>query len=74
MLAAFHPVHHQNHPYRVHHYEPYENELHMEGIEYPVKLKQVQKVERQNSISINVFGLVDNGLCPIYITKTDTIV
>lgn len=70
ILAARHPVGKRDHPNRVAHYQRHENELNMEGIEYPVKINQVKKFERQNpTISINVFGYEDNELFPLYITK-----
>ena len=31
----------------------------MKGIEYPVCLKDIPKVEKQNNLSINVFALKD---------------
>ena len=43
-----------------------ENTLNMEGIEYPVSLKDIDKFERQNpSISITVFGYKENGVYPL---------
>ena len=39
-----------------------ENTLNMEGIEYPVSLKDIDKFERQNpTISITVFGYKEKG-------------
>ena len=43
-----------------------ENTLNMEGIEYPVSLKDIDKFERQNpSISITVFGYDEKSVCPL---------
>jgi len=39
------------------------------GVEFPVSLKHYHKIEKQNSISINVFGYVDKQPYPIYISK-----
>ena len=55
-------------------YKNFENKLNMEGIEFPVKLKDLQQFENQNeNISINVFKLrePDNvkSFYPVYISK-----
>ena len=45
------------------------NEMNYEGIEFPISQKHYNKVEKQNSIRINVFGY-ENGLpFPIHISK-----
>ena len=42
-----------------------ENTLNMEGIEYPVSLKAIDKFEKQNpSISITVFGYEEKSVYP----------
>ncbi|XP_031556515.1 uncharacterized protein LOC116293254 [Actinia tenebrosa] len=70
VLAAKYPIHRRDQPHRVQHYMRYEDELNMEGIEFPVKISQVGKVERQNSgLSINIFCFENNELFPLYITK-----
>ena len=44
------------------------NDLHYEGIKFPVSEKDYCKIERQNNISINMF-CYENGLTyPVYIT------
>ena len=68
VLAQLHPVEHGKHPYRVSKYRPYENEINMSGIEYPVKISSIDKFERQNDISVNVHGLEGNVL-PLRISK-----
>ena len=60
-------VHYHQHGYRVEKYIPYENELNMEGITYPVAVKGVTKFEKQNNISINVYRYED-GYYPLYIS------
>ena len=45
------------------------NELNYEGIEFPVSQKHYNKVEKQNSIRINVFGYENGQLFPIHISK-----
>jgi len=70
VLAAMHPVPRKKHPQLVSHYVRYEKELHMDNIDYPVKISQISKFERQNpSISINVIGFENNEFYPVFITK-----
>ena len=55
---------------RVTKYIPYENTLNMGGIEYPVKLQQINKFEQQNvDVSVNVFGYEENKVFPMRITE-----
>ena len=44
-------------------------ELNYKGIEFPVSQKQHNKIEKQNSIRINVFGYEKGQPFPIYISK-----
>ena len=45
------------------------NELNYERIEFPLSQKHYNKVEKQNSIRINVFGYEDGQPFPIHISK-----
>ena len=45
------------------------NEMNYEGIEFPISQKHHNKVEKQNSIRINVFGYEDGQPFPINISK-----
>ena len=45
------------------------NELNYEGIEFPVSQKHCKKVEKQNSIRINVLGYENGQPFPIHISK-----
>ena len=45
------------------------NEMNYKGIEFPVSQKHYNKVEKQNSIRINVFGYEDGQPFPINISK-----
>ena len=45
------------------------NELNYEGIEFPVSQKHYNKVEKRNSIRINVFGYENGQPFPIHISK-----
>ena len=54
VLASLHPA--MNTPENVNHYIPYEHELNMNGIQYPMTLPQVSRFERQNcNMSVNIF-------------------
>ena len=43
--------------------------LNYSGIEFPVAVKQYNKIEKQNNININVFGYGDKQPYPIYVSK-----
>ena len=45
------------------------NELNYDGINFPLSQKHYNKVEKQNSIRINVFGYEDRQPFPIHISK-----
>ena len=45
------------------------NELNYEGIDFPLSQKHYNKVEKQNSIRINVFGFENGQPFPIHISK-----
>lgn len=67
VLAALHPA--PKNPQEVYHYRKYENELNMKDIDYPVSLSKMEKFEKLNNISINVFGFEDGDVFPLYLTK-----
>ena len=68
LLSALHPV--GSNPHRVFNYKQYENELNFAGVGFPVTLKDIPKVEKQNKVTINVFGYSDEaGVHPLYLTK-----
>ena len=70
VLASLHPVSRRDQPHRLHHYKQYVNELNVGGIEFPMRVNQIAKFERQNTtISVNVFGYEERELFPLYITK-----
>ena len=50
-------------------HKEYIKNLYYSGIEFPVNVKQFNKIEKQNNISVNVFGYEERQPCPIYITK-----
>ena len=45
------------------------NELNYDGIGFPISQKHYNKVEKQNSIRVNVFGYEDGQPFPIHISK-----
>ncbi|XP_043479909.1 uncharacterized protein LOC122509742 [Leptopilina heterotoma] len=55
VLSALHPRNH--HSDRVSSYYEFQNELNFTGIDFPVNLKDIVKFEKQNDISINLYGL-----------------
>jgi len=68
VLASLHPLQYRDHPERVTKYLQYENELVMKDIEYPVAVKDINRFENLNNISVNVYGL-DQKVFPMRITK-----
>ena len=67
-----HPAQLKNHPDRVSKYQEYEHELNMSGIQYPVDIKDIGKLEHQNNIGFNVYAYEDEKifLLPITIVTT----
>ena len=47
----------------------YIKNLDYSGIEFPVTVKQYNKIEKQNEININVFGYEEKQKYPIYVSK-----
>ena len=47
----------------------YIDKLNYTGIEFPVTIKQLNKIEKQNEIDINVFGYEEKQPYPIHISK-----
>jgi hypothetical protein len=68
VLCGLHPV--KVHPERVEHYKKYEHELNVDGLSFPLNIKQVKKFENLNpTISVNVFAYDGKvGVYPIHIT------
>ena len=52
-LSALHPV--ETNPQRLAKYRQFENELNFNGIEFPIKIKDIPKIETMNNLIINVF-------------------
>ena len=47
----------------------YIEKLNYSGIEFPVNVRQYNKIEKQNKININVFGYEEKQPYPIYVSK-----
>ena len=47
----------------------YVEKLDYSGIEFPVSVKQYNKIEKQNNIRVNVFGYEEGQPFPIYLSK-----
>ena len=53
----------------VHQYQPFLQELNVEGITFPTPIDQIPKFEQVNNISINVFGLENDVVVPIQLSR-----
>ena len=58
----------QDNPNRAKNYRRFENTINMDGISYPLKLRNIDKFENQN-ISINVFAYEEKKIFPVRITN-----
>ncbi|XP_065178129.1 uncharacterized protein LOC135808825 [Sycon ciliatum] len=67
LLSALYPA--KKNSDRVTQYTDYSNKLDLFGIDFPTPLSQISKVEKQNSLAINVFGYEDNVIYPLLLTK-----
>ena len=47
----------------------YIKNLNYSGIEFPVTIKQYNKIEKQNNININVFSYSNGVIFPIYVSR-----
>ena len=43
----------------------------MSGVQYPVDIKDIDKFEHQNNISVNIYGCEDKKNFPLLITTMD---
>ncbi|KAJ0169636.1 hypothetical protein K1T71_014821 [Dendrolimus kikuchii] len=74
LLSALYPV--NKNSGRLSSYTIHSNKLNFHGISFPVKLNDISKIEKQNNLSINVFGLEydikqkkHSVVGPLYFTK-----
>ena len=72
VLRYLHPR--EKHSTRINDLKEYENDLNFKGIEFPVKVKDIQKFENQNQNlpGINVFSINDNNkIYPLRLNQKD---
>ena len=72
VLRYLHPR--EKHSTRINDLREYENDLNFKGIDFPVKVKDIQKFENQNQNlpGINVFSINDNNkIYPLRLNKKD---
>lgn len=80
LIAKLFPTNDTKHKERLSNYKELEDEIIMDNIKYPVKIKDIPKIEKMNNLTINVFGLEDEKrketLFPIFISnyKSDIII
>ena len=69
VAAKLYPA--KKHTERVSHYEPYIDDLKVDGISMPMRLDQIPKFEKLNDLTINVYMTDTNGnnIWPVFISK-----
>ena len=50
-------------------YEMHINKLNIQGLQFPMKVKDIPKFEKLNNLNVNVFELTGTVLTPIHINK-----
>ena len=68
LLYHFHKDEMTNNPQRVSQYKKYEGQLNFNGINFPVAIKDIPKIEKMNNISVNVFGYESKRTFPLYLS------
>jgi hypothetical protein len=70
LVAAKFPA--PNHAYRTSSYPDYKNHFNLDNIIFPVTFSQIKKIEEQNNLSINVYGLNENDIVvgPLFFNRT----
>ena len=65
VLASLYPP--PNHPYRQSHYAKYVHTLNVDGLSFPLQIKDIPKFEAKNpTISVNVLSLDERDFCIEY--------
>jgi len=68
VLVCLHPA--SGHVDRISHYRPYENTLNVDGLRFPLAIKDLPKLERLNpTVSINVLSLDEGDFCIEYCSQ-----
>ena len=66
-IFIYHPV--EDHKNRTSNFSMHMNKLNLEGLELPMKVKDIPKFENINNLNVKVFELTGTALTPIYINK-----
>ena len=69
-MGSLHPVAGRDNAKRVSQYVQYEKELQTDTLDFPTPLSQIPRFEKNNKISVNVFGLENNEVYPLQITQS----
>ena len=56
----------------VYQYQPFQQELNVESITFATPIHQIRKFEQMNNININVFGLENDVVVPIQLSRHDS--
>lgn len=67
LLSALYSV--DKDPQRLYHYKKYSNELDFNGIDFPVEITKIPKIEKMNNLAINVFTNDEKQIIPLYLSK-----
>ena len=70
LLYHLHQKKIKTNPQRVSNYKQYENTVDFTGINFPVSINDIPKIEKMNNISINVFGYENKSTFPIFISDS----
>ena len=72
LLYHFHKNEIKNNPQRVSIYKKYENTVDFTGINFPVSIKDIPKIEKMNNIAINIFGYENKTTFPVFLSASQT--
>jgi len=67
VVAALYPA--ENHVYRTSSNLHYATVLNLQDIQFPMTLNQITKLERLYNVSINVYGIEEQKVLPIWLTN-----
>ena len=68
ILAALYPA--KSNCQRLNNYRKYESKIRLDGVRFPTPIEDIEKIERQNHLSIHVFIYENKELLPYRIAKT----
>ena len=71
VLAGLHTV--KVHPERISHYRNYFDSVKISGLTFPLRIAQVPTFERNNRLSINVYGYSEGVVYPLHISSFSSI-